>query len=210
MYERKAQNLERKLTGISPRLALPEAPYQDREVAAGWLRHQVLLKFNPNHDERGRFDVGGGDGGDGNAAPTTSPTWPKAHNARLNVDKATQYATDHVVPPTTEHPFGARACAAYVRDALRAGGINIPAQGVNARDYGPVLEKYGFKPLDPTPGASYSPMKGDIVVIQGTRDSANGHIAIFNGTNWVSDFKQQGFWPGSSYRSEQPSFKIYR
>ena len=73
-----------------------------------------------------------------------------------------------------------------------------------------MLEKYGFKPLDPTPGANYSPMKGDIVVIQETTASKNGHIAIYNGTNWVSDFKQPEFWPGPSYRSEHPPYKIYR
>ncbi len=209
MYERKHQTLERKVTGISPRHAMPEAAYQDREVAAGWLKHQMRLKFNPNHDERGRFDFGSGDGGDGNAWPITSPNWPKTPNARLNIDKATQYATDNVVSPTTS-PNGERACAQHVREALRAGGINIPAAGINAKDYGPVLEKYGFKPLDPTPAPNYSPMKGDIVVIQNTSASKFGHIAIYNGSNWISDFKQPGFWPSSTYRSERPSYKIYR
>jgi hypothetical protein len=84
------------------------------------------------------------------------------------------------------------------------------AEGVDAKDYGRVLEKYGFKPLDPTPGSTYSPMKGDIVVMQQTNQSKNGHIAIYNGTNWVSDFKQPDFWPGPSYRSEHPPYKIYR
>ena len=64
MYERKIQSLERKVTGLSPRLALPEAPYHDREIAAGWLRLHRMLKFNPNHDPRGRFDFGGGGDGD--------------------------------------------------------------------------------------------------------------------------------------------------
>jgi len=53
-------------------------------------------------------------------------------------------------------------------------------------------------------------MRGDIVVIQKTTKNENGHIAIYNGNNWVSDFKQQGFWPSSSYRSENPPYKIYR
>ena len=166
-----------------------------------------MLKFNPNHVSRGRFDFGGG--GDESSGPTTSPKWPTTYNPRLNVDKATQHATDHVVPPA-EHPFGIGKCAQHVREALRAGGINIPAAGVIAKDYGPVLEKYGFKPLDPTPAANYSPMRGDIVVIQKTTKNENGHIAIYNGNNWVSDFKQQGFWPSSSYRSENPPYKIYR
>jgi len=80
MYERKNQNLERKVASLVTRLARPEAPYQDREVAAGWLRHHELVKFNRNHDERGRFDFGGGrgdgdgDGDDGNAAKDLVPS----------------------------------------------------------------------------------------------------------------------------------------
>ena len=65
MYERKNQNLERKVASLVTRFARPEAPYQDREVAAGWLRHHELVKFNPNHDERGRFDFGSGGGSSG-------------------------------------------------------------------------------------------------------------------------------------------------
>lgn len=79
MYERKIQNLERKVTGISPRLALPEAPYQDREVAAGWRRHQVRLKFNPNHDARGRFDFGSGGGGDSSNGTGAKDLVPSAN-----------------------------------------------------------------------------------------------------------------------------------
>jgi hypothetical protein len=37
-----------------------------------------------------------------------------------------------------------------------------------------------------------------------------GHIQMYNGTQWISDFKQKGFWPGADYRNVQPNFTILR
>ncbi len=42
------------------------------QIAANLRRHQVLLKFNPNHDERGRFDFGNREWGDGNVSKPSS------------------------------------------------------------------------------------------------------------------------------------------
>jgi len=64
--------LERKIAQVSVRLARPDAPYQDPEVAAGWARHHRLFKFNPNHDELGRFDYGSG-GRDADGRSVTTP-----------------------------------------------------------------------------------------------------------------------------------------
>lgn len=59
--------------------------------------------------------------------------------------------------------------------------------------------------------AKEQPMAGDIVVIQSyTGGSVHGHIQMYNGTQWVSDFKQSGFWPGSGYRKNEPSYSIFR
>ena len=72
-----------------------------------------------------------------------------------------------------------------------------------------ILEKNGFKPVGKD---GYVPQKGDIVVMQpvpGAKDQS-GHIAVFNGKQWVSDFKQSGIWPGPGYRQAKPPYKIYR
>lgn len=54
-------------------------------------------------------------------------------------------------------------------------------------------------------------MAGDIIVIQSyVGGSVHGHIQIYNGTQWVSDFKQSGFWPGSGYKKNEPSYDIFR
>ncbi len=109
-------------------------------------------------------------------------------------------------------------CAKYCRNALEAGfGLEKDAflgkTPVPARQYGPFLESQGFQPVNTT---NY--LKGDIAVIQGypgaTSDPSGvpyGHIQMYNGNIWISDFKQlRDFWPGGGYRSNQPSFVIYR
>jgi hypothetical protein len=109
-------------------------------------------------------------------------------------------------------------CAKYIRWSLEAGvGLEKNAflgkTPVPARLYGPFLESKGFQPVNTT---SY--LKGDIAVIQGypgaTADPSGipyGHIQMYNGSIWISDFKQmRDFWPGGGYRTNQPSFVIYR
>lgn len=50
-----------------------------------------------------------------------------------------------------------------------------------------------------------------MVVIQ-PYDGGNpvGHMAIYDGTTWYSDFRQRDMWGGPGYRSAQPTYKIYR
>lgn len=37
-----------------------------------------------------------------------------------------------------------------------------------------------------------------------------GHIQMYNGSIWISDFKQGDFWPGKGYRKHQPHYEIFR
>ena len=59
--------------------------------------------------------------------------------------------------------------------------------------------------------AGYTPKAGDVVVIQPyTGGRTHGHIAMYDGTSWVSDFVQNDMWGGPGYRKNQPSKTIYR
>lgn len=59
----------------------------------------------------------------------------------------------------------------------------------------------------------YTPQVGDTRVWQpypGQRPQA-GHIDWYNGTNWVSDFKQRGIWYlGFKYETFHVKYKTYR
>ncbi|HLX54956.1 MAG TPA: hypothetical protein VKR58_13505, partial [Aquella sp.] len=106
-----------------------------------------------------------------------------------------------------------------------AGGIKAKGWAIPAREEGSYLIKWGFKTVAPDKNGNYDFHKGDIVVIQGypggTADKNGvpyGHIMMFDGTQWVSDFKQNvggswpngGFWPGPGYRKYKPAFTVYR
>jgi hypothetical protein len=48
-------------------------------------------------------------------------------------------------------------------------------------------------------GASYHPEVGDVIVIQDVKGHPNGHIELYDGKNWVSDFIQQDMWPARAH-----------
>ena len=102
-------------------------------------------------------------------------------------------------------------CAKYVRRALEAGGADTKGHPVAAKLYGPTLKKNGFHALTVKKPETFSFVAGDIVVIAPTkRGNQAGHIAGYDGKNWISDFVQRGFWPGTAYEKETPSYVVYR
>jgi hypothetical protein len=121
----------------------------------------------------------------------------------FDIDAAVKNINKNVVLP-----FGHRLCATHVGNAIRAGGLNL-GNTLSAKDFGPLLEKVGFVEISIE---VYEPIAGDVAVIQGfPGDSGrDGHIQMYDGNRWVSDFPQRTFYPGPAYREHQPSYKIYR
>lgn len=97
-------------------------------------------------------------------------------------------------------------CAKFVRIAIEAGGVTLTRHN-SAKDYGPSLTSVGFTELNFCP-ATYQ--KGDVAVIQSIPGHPHGHMQMYDGGQWISDFKQTDFWPGSAYRTKQPDYEIYR
>jgi type VI secretion system secreted protein VgrG len=117
-------------------------------------------------------------------------------------EKAATHAVDNALPGSTGK------CARYVRYALEAGGLDTSGAPVSAKDYGAWLETRGFCAV---PDLNYLATKGDVVVLQAYKGgSAHGHIAIYSGSNWVSDFVQRDLWGGPGYRKAQPAKQVYR
>ncbi len=126
-------------------------------------------------------------------------------------------AVSYLDPNAQTGPTG--QCATYVRQALAKGGIVINPHPRDAKDYGPYLLLQGFVVVSMK---KYSPSAGDIVVIQNypagvdqsgkPYDASNpaGHIAMYDGAQWVSDFVQRDMWGGPGMRAVQPNFVIYR
>jgi hypothetical protein len=101
------------------------------------------------------------------------------------------------------------ACAKYVRLALEGGGMNTNGRPNSACDYGPFLISKGVNVVNTDNYKS-----GDIAVFDAFKNPTFnyqwGHIQIYNGSQWVSDFYQSNFWPGHAFQTSQPNFTIYR
>jgi len=105
-------------------------------------------------------------------------------------------------------------CGKYVRFALEGGELNTTGHPEGARDYDAFLTAKGFDILAVENLKNYKPVKGDIAVFEAFKgDKKNhpwGHVQMHNGTQWVSDFKQNNFWAGSDYSKAKPAYTILR
>jgi len=77
----------------------------------------------------------------------------------------------------------------------------------DAADYGPFLERHGAQEV-PNADANH-PQQYDILVVDrhGPKHT-HGHIAIYDGTRWISDYKQNR--PIPSGYGPNPVYHIYR
>lgn len=116
-----------------------------------------------------------------------------------NPKEAAEYATKHA----EKRSVG--LCALYLRKAIIAGGIPLHI-GSDAWSYKYLLPMLGFEAVEN--GANKK--VGDIVVFQPIGGRKFGHIAIWNGKQWVSDFKQRSIIVHSDYRREGCEYAIFR
>jgi hypothetical protein len=128
---------------------------------------------------------------------------PSASSTKvLNKSQLSEWMDAHALSRSSHH------CAMYCRLGMEAAGLDTgdrPRSG-DAGDYGPFLLRHGAQtvPLD-----SYVPQVGDVVVFDKTGQHPYGHIEMYDGQHWVSDFMQHSFSP---YRdaASTPPFTIYR
>lgn len=115
----------------------------------------------------------------------------------------------HLRKDAGTHSVG--SCAKWVRAALEAGGANTMGHPGLAKDWGPTLIRLGFQAIKVAKPEAFLFLKGDIMVMQ-PYDGGHpaGHIAGFDGQSWISDFVQRDFWAGPGYRTQRPSYVVYR
>lgn len=94
-------------------------------------------------------------------------------------------------------------CAGWVMAAIIAGGE--PCILLRACDYKYFLPYIGFEEIKLE---GYKHQVGDIVVFPNIGKHKFGHIAMWNGKQWVSDFKQKNFIVAKDYIGLE--YKIYR
>ena len=135
--------------------------------------------------------------------PDVDPDLTAPHLAAgLNREKLASWMDAHALAYSSHH------CALFCRLGMEAAGMSTadrPLSG-DAGDYGPFLLRHGAHVV---PVNLYTPRVGDTVIFDKTAQHPNGHMEMYDGHHWVSDFMQHRFSP---YRdaASTPSFTIYR
>lgn len=90
------------------------------------------------------------------------------------------------------HSKSIKRCALYVRKALQSAGYKFtPKESAYMYAHG-TLAGAGFTKIS---NHDYVPQVGDVVVFNRTAKNPHGHIQIYNGNQWISDFRQNKFSP---------------
>src|SRR5882724_9793590 len=80
-----------------------------------------------------------------------------------------------------------RDCATFVRKAIEAGGVRLHLHQ-SAKEYKASLALAGFLSLG-SAGGQHLP--GDVIIIDPSSRHEDGHMAMYDGANWISDFVQK-------------------
>lgn len=104
-----------------------------------------------------------------------------------NISNMTAKACETLTTNSKEKSIG--KCAKYVADALQSAGYKFNRQP-SAYMYhtNGILSGMGFECIGRT---NSQPQPGDICVINRFSGHPHGHICMFNGQQWISDFKQR-------------------
>ena len=99
-------------------------------------------------------------------------------------------------------------CAKYVRTALQQAGYKFsPQKSAYMYHTNGILKAAGYTVIASGSLGGYTPQVGDIVIWHRTSRTPHGHMQIYDGKNWISDYRQRSFYP---YQSQRTNFVIYR
>lgn len=110
------------------------------------------------------------------------------------------------------------SCAKYVRTALNAGGINTNGNPIKAQDYhlSGFLSRIGFTKIAELKDeyaqdvwTKEAAIPGDIAVMMAPYND-NGHICMWSGNEWISDFVQSKMRPYRPGGQNPTTCWIYR
>lgn len=159
-------------------------------------------------------DTPGGGSGPGNASQSTEQNRTPEQRVAL-LRNGANHITANAYPRFIAGKCG--KCGAHVSETLRSMGLNFYSPEVlhngkyvhYAEDFGPALIKVGFMEID----KRYDREIGDIRVFPHTSAAhPAGHVDMWNGKHWVSDFIEINEYPGKMYLDEYNSgnYKVYR
>jgi hypothetical protein len=90
-------------------------------------------------------------------------------------------------------------CAKYVRQAIEAGGLDTNGRPGSAYQYKGYLPTKGFNAIGNITGrdkqAAWTKLNAQVGDISVMDHGEHGHICMWNGSKWISDFAQNNMWP---------------
>jgi hypothetical protein len=104
-------------------------------------------------------------------------------------------------------------CARYVRLAFERAFKKVTKRIFNMKQaryasvYGPSLILAGFQVVQIKDNLEIQ--IGDIVIFQETPTSPFGHIAVWNGKMWISDYRQDSIFPDETFLVLVPTYYRY-
>ncbi len=174
-------------------------------VAGSWYRYGDQnnpvseADFNELVDQ-GKWNGGYVQGFDSYVLPTATVIVSSGNSNSFDIYDAVSYIQNNALESS------AGACARFVRQAIEAGGLSTNGRPLAACDYETYLPTIGFSVIN---SSNYTPQAGDIVVHEAQPGHSYGHIAMYTGQQWISDFIQIDMFGGSAYR-ENPDYTILR
>lgn len=110
---------------------------------------------------------------------------PFRKNDKYNLERACRWLQANT------NNVSSHRCAMFVRMALEAGGLNTSGRPIWAWHYKNYLPKIGFTYVGSYTNNGYTPYPGDIAVyMNGNDKNQPGHICMYTGIQWCSDFRQ--------------------
>ena len=138
------------------------------------------------------------------------PSGPNLPISGINIAALVRYLQCSALPQ-----FGQHQCSKHVYDAFQAAGANFHGMIYhNGSTWGPLLKAMGCNALPQQPDIDYGPAAGDIMVFQPVPGQDGGHVRVWDGKEWVSDWIQNNNgsrpYPGPTYRKAKADYVVYR
>ena len=118
----------------------------------------------------------------------------------FSVNAASRYLIEHAYEKSHNR------CAWHIMCAMNAGGQPVPL--LRACDYKWYFRDFLDTQFYEVPSEDYIPEKGDIVVFPKVANHPYGHIAMWTGKQWVSDFEQNNIIVAKEYNKHD--YTIFR
>ena len=151
--------------------------------------------FAERYDGLKNFFSGGGEGnyaGDGSGISA---------GVTQKANKAADLITKNALTRSSGY------CAKFVRKGLQEAGYDLKTQAHAYQYNNGALTDAGFSKVDPSKDGL---QKGDVMVIPAQGKHKSGHIQVYNGKQWVSDFKQKSVNPWGDVATEDLNGTMYR